>query len=57
MELFIIALLVIVVVFVIRRVIRNKGGCNSCAKTDCHLCDINIYEEYKRDHKQDQGLC
>ncbi|MEA5026150.1 MAG: FeoB-associated Cys-rich membrane protein [Erysipelotrichaceae bacterium] len=48
-DILIILLLASAVILVIRYLLKNKSTCSGCSKTNCRLCDLNVYDEYKKD--------
>ncbi len=57
MDYFVLAILVVIVFVVVRHLKKNKGACSGCSKTDCHLCEVNVYQEYMKDKKKSQDMC
>ncbi|MDD2592256.1 MAG: FeoB-associated Cys-rich membrane protein [Erysipelotrichaceae bacterium] len=57
MDYIVLAILAMIVFVVVRHLKKNKGACSGCSKTDCHLCEVNVYQEYMKDKKKSQDMC
>lgn len=56
MDYLVIVILGVSIYFVVRRLVKNKSACSSCAKSDCHLCSVNVYDEYMKDKQKLQEM-